>query len=92
MKGPEHGSRGRQAEIDPQPGEGTAGGPARESLGTEGLHLPLLSYTGHTRGHMAPSLCWSVFDLRTSLYSLLFTIYKMFSLLISKTSVADVRQ
>lgn len=56
MKSPKHGSQGRRREIDPQPGEGTAGGPAWESLGTEGPDLLPLSYTGHTRGDMAPSL------------------------------------
>lgn len=64
MKSPEHGSGGGKAGIDPQPGEGTAGGPAWESLGTEGPHLLLLSYSGHPQGDMAPSL--SVFPFLTS--------------------------
>lgn len=60
MKGPEHGSGDGPVGIDPQPGEGTAGGPSWESLGTEGPHLPPLSYRGHPHGDMAPSV--SVFS------------------------------
>lgn len=56
MKSPEHGSEDGQAWIDPQPGEGTAGGPTWESLGTEGPHLLLLSYIYRPQGDMAPSL------------------------------------
>lgn len=61
MKSPEQGSGGGQAGIDPQPGEGTAGGPTWESLGTEGRHLLPLSYIGCPQGDMAPSL--SVFPV-----------------------------
>lgn len=63
MKGPEHGSGGGQAGIDPQPGEGTAGGPSWESLGTEGPHLPPLSYRGRPHGDMAPSVCSPVISI-----------------------------
>lgn len=63
MKSPEHGSEGGQAEIDPQPGEGTAGGLTWESLGTEGRHRLLLSYIGHPEGDTTPAL--SVFPCLT---------------------------
>lgn len=59
MKSPENGSGGGQAGIDPQPGEGTAGGPTWESLGTEGRCLLLLSYIGRPRGDMASSCLYS---------------------------------
>lgn len=45
MKSPKQGSGGGQAGIDPQTGEGTAGGPTWESLGTEGRHLLLVSWS-----------------------------------------------
>ncbi len=56
MKSPEHGSEGEQAGIDPQPGEGTAGVPTQESLGTEARHRLPLSYRGRPQGDVAQSL------------------------------------
>ena len=47
---------GGQPGIDPQPGEGTGGGPTRESLGTGGPNLFLPSYIRHPEGDMALSL------------------------------------
>lgn len=82
MKSLEHGSGGERARIDPQSGEGTAGGPTWESLGTEGRHLLLRFIRRSPSGRYGSILSvFPSFDLAISLCSLLFKCYKLFSLL-----------
>lgn len=69
MKSLEHGSGGGQAEINPQPGEGTAGASTWESLGTERQHLLPLALILYHQGDMEPYLSVLPFLTSSHLYT-----------------------